>query len=131
MGILVSDNLCIRELCKNKLDCLNKINFRVNLFSRMPVLELFVTTWWEGHVTLWVSSIHYKSPSCQMWWSQALCKKRLDYEIGQMWWTNWWTKFLYTKISEILCRFRKSMLISLIRSCLVCILHRITGMSWI
>ena len=35
-----------------------------------------VTTWPEGHVTLWVSTPLYKSPSCQVWWSRALCKRR-------------------------------------------------------
>ena len=35
---------------------------------------------------------------------------------------------LYTKILEIICRFRKLMLIGLIWSCLVCILHGMTGM---
>ena len=36
----------------------------------------YVTTWLEGYMTLWVSFPHYKSPSCQVWWSQALCKKK-------------------------------------------------------
>ena len=35
-----------------------------------------MTTWWEGHLTLCVSFLHYKSPTCQVWWSQALRKKR-------------------------------------------------------
>ena len=30
----------------------------------------------EGYVTLWVNSSHYKPPSCQVWWSQMLCKGR-------------------------------------------------------
>ena len=40
MEILVSDKLCIIKLFKNKLNCLNNIKFRVNLFSRMPILNL-------------------------------------------------------------------------------------------
>ena len=35
-----------------------------------------MTTWLEGHVKLYVSSPHYKSPPCQVWWSQTLCKRR-------------------------------------------------------
>ena len=36
---------------------------------------------------------------------------------------------LYTKISEILCRFRKLMLVGLVRLSLLCILHGIKSMS--
>ena len=32
--------------------------------------------WSEGHVTLWMNSSHFKSPSLQVWWSQALWKRR-------------------------------------------------------
>ena len=32
--------------------------------------------WSEGHVTLWMKSSHFKSPSLQVWWSQALWKRR-------------------------------------------------------
>ena len=39
-------------------------------------LTCHVTTWSEDHVTLWVSSSHYKSSSCQVWLSQSLCKRR-------------------------------------------------------
>ena len=28
-------------------------------------------TWWEGHVTLWGSFPNFKSPSCQLCWSQS------------------------------------------------------------
>ena len=31
----MSDNLFITKLCKNKFDCLNEINFRVNLFLNL------------------------------------------------------------------------------------------------
>ena len=41
MEILVIHKFCIRKLCKNKLNCLNEINFCVNLFSRMPILIFF------------------------------------------------------------------------------------------
>ena len=41
MEILVRDKPCIIKLCRNKLDCLNEINFCVNLFSRMPILNFF------------------------------------------------------------------------------------------
>ena len=37
----MSDKLFIRKLCKNKLDCLNEINFHMKLFSRMPILNFF------------------------------------------------------------------------------------------
>ena len=35
-----------------------------------------VITWSECHVTLWVSSLLYKSLSCQVWCSQTLWKRR-------------------------------------------------------
>ena len=37
----MSDNLFIRKLYENKLNCLNEINFRMNLSPRMPVLSFF------------------------------------------------------------------------------------------
>ena len=54
LGILVSDKLFIRKLCKNKLDCLNEINFRVNLFSRMPILDFFA--WISFRRWIYISS---------------------------------------------------------------------------
>ena len=70
------------------------------------------------------------SSANSMWvnYSQILT---LDYEMGWMGWTNWWAGFLYPKISEILYIFWKLMLINLIQSCLVCILHGMTGIPWI
>ena len=34
-----------------------------------------VTTWSTGQVILWMNSPYYKSPFCQVWWSQALSKR--------------------------------------------------------
>ena len=38
----MSYELCIRKLHENKLDCLNEINFCMNLFSRMQMNLNFV-----------------------------------------------------------------------------------------
>ena len=42
MEILVSDKFCIRKLCKNRWDCLNEINFRMNLFKRFYVYSKLI-----------------------------------------------------------------------------------------
>ena len=35
-----------------------------------------MTTWSQGHVTLWVSFPHHKLPLCQVWWPSALQNRR-------------------------------------------------------
>ena len=41
LEILMCDKVFIRKVCKNKMGCLTEINFRVNLFSRMTILNFF------------------------------------------------------------------------------------------
>ena len=36
------------------------------IFCLYFVTQPHVTTWLVGHVTLWVSSLYYKSPSCKV-----------------------------------------------------------------
>ena len=82
------------------------------IFSFKFVTWPNVVIWSGSHVTLWVSSDHYKSLSYQVWWSQALHKKiyfifslsrDLTWIRGQRF--TWQCRWVYLIISDYPAKF--------------------------
>ena len=68
-----------------------------------------VTSWSEGHVTLWVSSPYYKSRSCQVWWNRRCAREEISFFVCRL--TS--CDFVVRESCDIVAEFSSSLVTTL------------------